>query len=178
MNINYCVIVIFTYMKRKNIARRLGPVTKVQPEIKVILDEKGPSGNTDQGTISWFHITKLEMWDKAHIMQLITLCEVNSRKCGSEVTWPERGQRPTSGHSESQINCPYFLLLTSQCYRFIGEQSDINFKVYFDKLWTEPMILDSHAKQTLNVCPYMYYFHEIKCVCVFVLSCMLWPSMN
>lgn len=60
------------------------------------IDNKGPSGNTDQGKISWFHVIKLEMWGKAQIIQLITLCEVKSRKCGSEVTWPDRGQRPTS----------------------------------------------------------------------------------
>ena len=60
VNINYCVIVIFTYMGRKSIKsdkkidiiRGLGPVTKVQPEVNIILDEQGPSGNTDQGTIS------------------------------------------------------------------------------------------------------------------------------
>jgi hypothetical protein len=38
--------------KKIDIIRRLGPVTKVQPEVNVILDEQGPSGNTDQGTIS------------------------------------------------------------------------------------------------------------------------------
>ena len=109
MNINYCVIVIFTYMKRKNIARGLGPVTKVQPEIKVILDEKGPSGNTDQGTISWFHITKLEMWDKAHIMQLITF--VRSTAGNVDPRWPDlnadngRRQVTQSHRSIALISC-------------------------------------------------------------------------
>jgi hypothetical protein len=38
--------------KKIDIMRGLGSVTKVQPEVKVILDEQEPSGNTDQGTIS------------------------------------------------------------------------------------------------------------------------------
>jgi hypothetical protein len=34
-----------------------------------------------------------------------------------------------------QVKGPYFLL------KFIGELSNINFKVYFDRTWTEPMIV-------------------------------------
>ena len=76
------------------------------------MDEKGPSGNTDLGTISWFHVIKLEIRGKAHIMQLINLCEVNSRKCGSEVTWPDRGQRPTSG----QVTQSHRSMVLISCY--------------------------------------------------------------
>ena len=119
VNIYYCVIVIFTYMGRKSIKsdkkidimRGLGSVTKVQPEVKVILDEQGPFGNTDQGTISWFHVTKLEMWGKTHIMQLIILCEVNSSKCGSHVTRPDRGQRPMS----SQVTHSHISMILISC---------------------------------------------------------------
>ena len=97
MNINYCVIVIFTYMGQKNIksdkkidiTRGLGPVTKVQPEIKVTLDDNKTVRQYRSRyniVISCTYVIKLEIRGKSHIMQLITLCEVNSRKCGSEVT--------------------------------------------------------------------------------------------
>ena len=49
---------------------------------------------------------------KTHIMQLINLCDVNSRKCGSDVTWPERGQRPTSG----QVTQSHRSMVLISCY--------------------------------------------------------------
>ena len=152
---------------------------KVQPEVKVILVEKGPSGNTDQGTISWFHVTKLEMWGKAHIMQLITLCEVNSRNCGSEVTWPDRGQLPTSG----QVTQSHRSMVLIFCYWPLNatgllENSQILIlkSILINRGLNPWSLTVMPSKLWMSVL--MYYFHEIKCLCVFVLFCMLWPSMN
>jgi hypothetical protein len=42
--------------------------------------------------------------------------------------------------------------------QFIGKPPNANFKVYFDRTWTEPMIFDIQDKQALNAWAYMYVF--------------------
>ena len=70
-------------------------------------------------------------------------------------TWPRPTAEVRSDHRDSQINGPYFLLLTpqrlinrfiitlfSKCCKFIGEPwpSNTNIKVIFYRTWTEPML--------------------------------------
>ena len=94
----------------------------------------------------WYEINLYifeRIWINYTLYNLNTLCEVNSRKCGHMLV--------TRGHRKLQVKGSHFLLSTSQrviincfiitlyplCCKIIREPSNTNFKVYFERTWTE-----------------------------------------
>jgi hypothetical protein len=101
----------------------------------------------------WCHNCFIIVFHSCNTIQLITLCEVNSRKCGPEdydsswPAWPRPMAEVRLGHRESHVEVPHFLSLTthrvincfiitlfSYCCKFIVKPSNTNFIVYFDRI--------------------------------------------
>ena len=100
------------------------------------------------------------MCTRYNIIQLITICEVNTRKYGPEdcdSRWPDLTE-VMPGRQGSSF--PAIALTKSNCFittiffwwcKF-RKPPNTNFNVYFCRTWTEPMLLVNFVGLELNPC--------------------------
>ena len=113
-----------------------------------------------------------------HSIDNLVLSQITIILFDCDSRWPDRWP-----DQESQVKGLHFLLLTlqrvincfiitlfSQYCKFIGKPPNTNSNAYFDRTWTEPMILDIQGKLG-SECLYLYvcFFNKLNgffCFCM------------